>query len=263
MKRPLITLLTDFGSADHYVAAMKGVILSICPGAELVDITHEVQPFQIAEGAYLLAQAWKYFPAGSIHVVVVDPGVGSSRRAVLVEAGGHRFVGPDNGVFSLALDGVGSTAVRQLTETRYFRHPVSSTFHGRDIFAPVAGHVANGVAVAEFGPWAGEMVQLPATRPLRVSEREWVGAVLHVDRFGNIVTNLDWKSVPEIGVGNFVLKAGQYQIDRYAQNYASAEEGELFILRGSGDYLEISLRAGSARKDTGISVGDSVRLTLW
>jgi S-adenosyl-L-methionine hydrolase (adenosine-forming) len=138
MPRPIITLLTDFGTADHYAAAMKGVMMCICPDAHLLDISHLVTPFAIPEAAYTLAQSWRLFPKGTIHVVVVDPGVGSARRPILAEAGGHLFVAPDNGVLSMVLGAVPEYTVREITASEYFRQPVSQTFHGRDIFAPVA-----------------------------------------------------------------------------------------------------------------------------
>src|SRR5580698_10812564 len=138
MKRPLITLLSDFGVADHYVASMKGVILSICPNANLIDITHEVTPFAIPEAAYTLAQAWQCFPKGTIHLAVVDPGVGSTRRPIVAEVAGHRFVAPDNGLLSMVLLARPRPRVREITAARYFRQPISNTFHGRDIFAPAA-----------------------------------------------------------------------------------------------------------------------------
>src|SRR3569623_993574 len=151
MKRPIITLLTDFGTSDHYVAAMKGVILGICPQAELIDITHDITPYAIAEGAYTLAQAWRCFPRGTTHLAVVDPGVGTERRAILAEEDGHRFVAPDNGLLSFILAAHPAATVRENSESRFFRDSVSSTFHGRDIFAPVSAHLARGIAPEQLG----------------------------------------------------------------------------------------------------------------
>ena len=153
MKPTVITLLTDFGSADHYAGAMKGVLLGICPDAQLVDISHEITPYAIAEAAFSLAQAWTCFPEGTVHLIVVDPGVGSSRRPILAEAAGHCFVAPDNGVLTMLYDAAPAHAVREITASRYFRQPVSRTFHGRDIFAPVAAPLANGLAAAERLPF--------------------------------------------------------------------------------------------------------------
>src|SRR5436305_5707584 len=151
MNRPILTLTTDFGLSDHYVGTMKGVILGICPQAQIVDVSHEVTPFEAAEGAFIVAQAYRYFPSRTIHVVVVDPGVGSARRPILVEAGGHYFIAPDNGVLTMVLDSHPGYSARHLTAREYFRGMVSQTFHGRDIFAPVAGHLALGVPPANFG----------------------------------------------------------------------------------------------------------------
>src|SRR5579863_1874272 len=165
MKRPVITLLTDFGSADHYAGAMKGVMLGICPDAQLVDISHEIAPYAITEAALTLSLAWTCFPEGTVHLVVVDPGVGSARRPIAVAAAGHYFVAPDNGVLTILYDAVGVREVREITASRYFRRPVSRTFHGRDIFAPVAAHLANGLAPAEFGDAIEDYVQLGFAKP--------------------------------------------------------------------------------------------------
>src|SRR5947209_1391500 len=152
MKARAITLLTDFGSADYYVAAMKGVILGIHPEAQLVDISHEITPFGIPQAAFVLSQAWQHFPKGTVHLIVVDPGVGSERRPILAEAGGQRFVAPDNGVLTMALESLGGgPAMHEITNDQFFRKPTSRTFHGRDIFAPVAAHLANGTRLDEFG----------------------------------------------------------------------------------------------------------------
>src|SRR5690348_2761518 len=166
MPRPIVTLTTDFGLADHFVGTMKGVILGICPQAQIVDISHEVAPFAIAEGAYLVAQAYRYFPKKTVHVVVVDPGVGSGRRAILVEAAGQFFVAPDNGVLSM-IYARERHRVRAITNGRYFLKPVSQTFHGRDIFAPVAAHLAAGVSAAKIGKAVTGHIQLGFAKPVR------------------------------------------------------------------------------------------------
>src|SRR5579862_4476446 len=151
MRDPLITLTTDFGLSDHYVAAMKGVILGICPRAQIVDISHTVSPFEIAEGAYVIAQAYPCFPEKTVHVVVVDPGVGSARRPILLEAAGQYFVAPDNGVLAMVYSASDQYKVRLISNEKLFRHPVSRTFHGRDIFSPVASHLAAGVPPPHIG----------------------------------------------------------------------------------------------------------------
>jgi hypothetical protein len=247
-RRPIVTLLTDFGTSDHYVAAMKGVIMGICPEARLVDITHGVGPYAIAEAGFTLSQAWSCFPAGTIHLVVVDPGVGSARRPVVVEAASHYFVGPDNGVFSMVYRAVPTHVVREISATRYFRHPVSATFHGRDIFAPVAAHLANGVAPAEFGERLTDYCDpgVPA------------GSVLHVDRFGNIVTSFLAANSKQ----PFTLRIGQHAISRLASNYAEMAPGELFVIEGSAGFLEVCMNQGNAAELLSVTAGTPVDLRL-
>src|SRR5580693_4007821 len=198
MPAPLITLTTDFGVSDHYVGAMKGVILSICPRAQIVDICHDVTPFQIAEGAYVIAQAYDCFPKKTVHLVVVDPGVGTARRPILVEAAGQYFVGPDNGVLSMVYSS-GKHKVRLISNDLYFRQPVSATFHGRDIFAPVAAHVAAGIPPSRMGKPIDDYLRPEFAKPRRSGERTWSGSVLKIDRFGNVVTNFHVRDFPELG----------------------------------------------------------------
>jgi S-adenosylmethionine hydrolase len=197
MRQPILTLTTDFGASDHYVGAMKGVILSICPRAQIVDICHDVTPFQIAEGAYVIAQAYDCFPKKTVHVVVVDPGVGTARRPILVEAAGQYFVGPDNGVLSMVFSR-DKHKVRLIANDRYFRQPVSATFHGRDIFAPVAAHVAAGVPPSRMGKPIEDYLRPEFAKPRRSGERTWSGSILKIDRFGNIVTNFHVRDFPDL-----------------------------------------------------------------
>jgi S-adenosyl-L-methionine hydrolase (adenosine-forming) len=262
MNRPVITLLTDFGTTDHYVATMKGVILGICPDAQLVDITHQIPPYQILEAAFTLSQAWPYFPPGTIHLTVVDPGVGSSRRPLLAEAGGHLFVAPDNGVLTLVRKATGILITRELTAERFFRHPVSRTFHGRDIFAPVAAHLATGVPPAEFGSEVYNPVILPAGEPVETSPGVWTGTILHVDHFGNIVTNFPAKLSSELVDFKFEVRLGQYGVSRHFQDYSTSKVGELFLIPGSSGYLEISARQANAASRLGISIADTLTLRL-
>jgi hypothetical protein len=233
----MVTLLTDFGLRDHYVGAMKGVIARISPQAQVVDITHEVEPFSIAQGGYLLSQAWCWFPERTVHVAVVDPGVGGSRRAIVAEAQGHRFVLPDNGLLSLA--GVETPVVREISNEALTLHPVSRTFHGRDIFAPVAAHLAAGLAFEHVGPLVDDWVRFPLSGH----------QVLHIDRFGNVITSLRTAAALEI--------CGE-RIDLYASNYSSAPSGRLFLITGSGGYIEISKREASAAARLGCRVGDAI-----
>jgi hypothetical protein len=263
VKRPIITLLTDFGLTDHYVGAIKGVILGLCPEAQLVDISHEITPYAIAEGAFTLSQAWRCFPEETVHLVVVDPGVGSARRPILVEAAGHRFVAPDNGVLTMLYDAVPEYEVREITETRYFRQPMSRTFHGRDIFAPVAAKIANGLAPAEIGGRIDDPIRLDFAKPRAAGPKTWLATILKADRFGNLVTNLDSETwLPRLSNDPFEMRAGQNPISRIASNYAEMESGAPFVIAGSAGFLEISMNQNSAAETTGLRPGDAVELRL-
>jgi S-adenosylmethionine hydrolase len=248
MAEPLLTLTTDFGLADHYVGVMKGVILEICPRAQIVDISHRVTPFAIAEGAYLIAQSYPWFPKNTVHVAVVDPGVGSERRAILVEAAGQYFVGPDNGVFSMVTAREKHKA-RAITNDRYFRRPVSRTFQGRDVFAPVGAHLAAGVPASRMGKIWPDAVLAGLNRP----------QVLHVDRFGNIVTNLP---AEDLGIKRISLKIGGATVSRVASHYAEMAPGRLFLIEGSSGYIEVSMNRGSAAERIGCRAGDMVQMKL-
>jgi hypothetical protein len=266
MKRPVITLLTDFGSRDHYVGALKGVMLGICPDAQLVDICHEITPYAIAEAAFTLCQASTCFPEGTVHLVVVDPGVGSARRPILVEAAGQWFVGPDNGVLTMLYDRVPHHEVREISASRYFRQPVSRTFHGRDIFAPVAAQVANGVGAMAFGERIGDYLRLSFARPVQTGPETWAGQVLKVDHFGNLITNFDIESWTARANRPFEMKVGWCEVSRMAVNYAGMDAGEdtgvLFLIAGSSGFLEISEKQGSAAKTAGAKPGDALEMRL-
>jgi S-adenosylmethionine hydrolase len=259
MPKPIITLTTDFGHSDHYVGTMKGVILGICPQAQIVDISHEVAAFAIAEGAYLISQAYRYFPKKTVHVVVVDPGVGSERRPVVAEAAGQLFVAPDNGVLGMIYEREKSK-VRAITNRRYFLEPVSRTFHGRDIFAPVGAHVARGVNAARFGRPIKDFVQGDFAKPEQTGERTWRGRILRIDRFGNVVTNFLAREFPALANGKFQFVIGSHRIGRLALNYAERKPGELFVIVGSGGYAEISVNQGSAAQMIGCGPGARVEL---
>ena len=250
MKRPLITLLTDFGAQDHYVAAMKGVILGICPQAVIVDISHEISPFQIASGAYTLAQAALAFPPGTIHVAVVDPGVGSPRRAIAARANRQIFLGPDNGLLSMAF-GTSRATVVEITNRKLFRVPVSSTFHGRDIFAPVAAHLATGLRWSQLGPRLDDWHRGDFLLPQQTGSANWTGSVLSIDHFGNIITNFPWMEFGGVFREGFQLKFGRVRIEASSAIYEDAPAETLFILCGSSGFAEISLRQGSAAKKIG------------
>jgi S-adenosylmethionine hydrolase len=262
MKRPVITLLTDFGCADHYAAAMKGVMLGICPNAQLVDISHEIPPYAITEAAFTLVQSWRYFPKGTVHLVVVDPGVGSARRPILIEAGGHRFVAPDNGVLTMLFDSEASHKAREITASRYFRQPVSQTFHGRDVFAPVAAHLAMGVAPARFGKRIGDYVRLDFARPARTAPKQWTGVILKIDRFGNLITNFASEVSKRLAREPFEIRIGTHCVSVLASNYAEMRAGELFVIAGSAGFLEVSMNQASAAASIGVQPGGSVNLRL-
>ena len=239
----VITLLTDFGTADYFVGAVKGAILSVNSRAVIVDLTHEIPPQDIEAGAFTLLAAYKTFPAGTIHVGVVDPGVGSERRPIIVRANEQFFVGPDNGLFTYICDREPSHRVVNVTSERYFRPSVSSTFHGRDIFAPVAAALSNGVALEEFGAEIDDAVRLPSLEtPLRI---------IHIDRFGNCVTNI--RRDP----GKSLVVNGQ-RISEVRRFYGEGDDESLFAIWGSAGFLEISVNGGSAAKRLGAKRGDPV-----
>lgn len=262
MPRRIITLTTDFGTSDHFVGAMKGVILGIQPTAQIVDITHEIRPFDITDGAFTIAQAYRYFPKRSIHVVVVDPGVGSTRRPLLAENAGHYFIAPDNGVLSMAVAGE-KARVRHITNERYFLHPLSRTFHGRDVFAPAAAHLASGVPPARFGKLIDDYIRLNFDQPTRSGKGVWTGTVLKVDRFGNLITNLHVDELPGVKTKPFQLKIGMQTISRLALTFTECEPGEVFVIVGSSGYLEVASNQGSAAQTLGCGAGSPVELTIF
>lgn len=261
MPHPILTLTTDFGLSDHYVGAMKGVILGICPQARIVDITHEIGAYQIPEGAFAIAQASRCFPKGTVHVVVVDPGVGTARRPILLEAAGQRFVAPDNGVLSM-IYGREKSRIRLISNDKYFRKPVSATFHGRDIFSPVAAHVAAGVPPSKMGKVIDDYLRPAFQQPVQVGKRRWNGHAIRVDRFGNIITNFHADDFPGLERRHFAFAVGAEQIAALARNYAEAGPGELFAIVGSSGYYEISKNQASAAKALGCAAGAPVELTL-
>jgi hypothetical protein len=245
MPTPILTLTTDFGLSDHYVGSMKGVILGICPSARIVDISHLVTPYAIAEGAFLIAESYSAFPRGTVHVVVVDPGVGSARRPILVKAAGQYFIAPDNGVLGMIFARE-KHKVRVISNQRYFRHPVSKTFHGRDIFAPVAAHLASGVAPSKIGPVIADYVRPPFEKP---------GMILKIDRFGNVITNFRVDAAAQLTIG-------KTKVSRMVRNYTEARPGELVMIVGSSGYLEVSINQGSAAEKLGCHSGDPCQIRV-
>ena len=263
--RPIITLTTDFGLNDHFVGTMKGVILDIVPEAEIIDICHAVQAFDILDGALALAQSYAYFPTRTVHLVVVDPGVGSARRPIVASSEKYNFVAPDNGVLSLMYAREERLSVRHITSEHYFLQPLSNTFHGRDIFAPVAAYLAKGVDHEKFGDEVTDYVRFNAPKPKSVDANTLRGVVLRVDRFGNLITNFAPQDVPALfaeQVPAFKLTVGKCETSSLRSNYAEGAPGEVFGILGSMGYLEIAANRGSAAQIAGAGKGAEVRLSL-
>ena len=251
----IVTLLTDFGTKDWYVGAVKGVLLSRCPSCCLVDITHEVPPGQIFTAAYVLAEAYGYFPLRSVHLAVVDPGVGGSRRPVVVEAGGHWFVGPDNGLFGPILEREKGGVVRAIEKEDLFLHPVSATFHGRDLFAPVAAHIACGGDTRGLGPEIADWVRLEVPKPL-FQGGEVAGVIVHVDRFGNGISNFSGEELARHLSGDPVeVLVGDHRLEGIHSSYVDVPSGRALALIGSSGFLEISVNGGSAATELGLVPG--------
>jgi S-adenosylmethionine hydrolase len=253
---PIITLTTDFGLRDPFVGVMKGVILAICPTARLVDLTHEIAPQDVLGGALALESSVHFFPPGTIHLAVVDPGVGSARRGLALRAGDYGFVGPDNGLFTAALGEGGWSAV-SLERPAYRLAPVSPTFHGRDIFAPAAAHLASGVALERLGPPVTDPVCL-AWPGCRAEGSGWVGEVIGADRFGNLITSLTAARLE--GTSGWVVEIGGRSLGNLAGCYADGPEGAPAALIGSSGRLEVFVRNGSARALLGAERGMPVRV---
>ena len=254
----LITLTTDFGLADSYVGAMKGVILGIDPTATIVDISHDIAPQDVREAAYVVYTAYPYFPPDTVHIVVVDLGVGSRRRAIALRAAQACFVTPDNGVLSYVLAREGMREAVSLTNPRYHRRTVSHTFHGRDIFAPVAAHLARGVPLTELGEPLTEIVTFSLPQPQVLPGGEVIGHVLHIDCFGNLI--LDVKEGDCILDRQIVLEVAGRRIQDLGRTFTDVPAGELVAYIGSSSHLEIALREGNAAQLLGMERGDSILL---
>ena len=254
----IITLLTDFGTSDAYVAAMKGVILSLSPKAELVDACHDIAPQDIQAAAWTLGQYWSFYPAGTMHVGVVDPGVGTSRDILLVLADEHLFLAPDNGLLSFVLKHAKSVRLRKLKPDVHRRGEISATFHGRDIFAYAAGLLAAGRAdVPTLSDETSSMV-VPSWAVVREDHGCLLGEVVHVDHFGNLITNITRRQVAELCGGSVAISAGTFDHIPLKRAYGEASPGELIALFGSSDTLEIAIAGGSAATKTGLPRGATV-----
>jgi S-adenosylmethionine hydrolase len=245
MARPVIALLTDFGTRDHYAGTMKGVALGICPDATLVDITHDIAAHDVLGGALELAAAYKYFPAATVFLVVVDPGVGSKRRGLAAEAGDYKFVAPDNGVLTAVFDEHPPRKVVELSERKYARPTVSRTFEGRDRFAPGAAWLAKGIDLGALGRPASGIHRLDIPKPA-VDDERIVGEVLRVDRFGNLVTNIDRRTFDRLAGGAVDIQIGSHAVPKMVSTYADAPAGEVCALFGSTEHLEVAANGASA-----------------
>jgi S-adenosylmethionine hydrolase len=262
MARPVVAFLSDFGTRDHYAGAMKGVVLGVCPDATLVDIGHDIPAHDVAAGAFELAACYRYFPPGTIFLVVVDPGVGSSRRGIAAECGDCKFVAPDNGVLSAVFRDTPPKKVVELTERKYARATVSRTFEGRDRFAPAAGWLAKGIPLTSLGKSIANyhVIELPAPT---IGHGEITGEIVRVDRFGNLISNIDHRMFAQLADrGSLVMTAGDRDVRRLVATYAEASRGELCALFGSTGHLEIAVNAGNAAEMLGLSRGAKVRVRL-
>jgi hypothetical protein len=264
----LITLTTDFGLQDGFVGMMKGVILSINPHATIVDITHDIAPQRIEQGAFLFASAVKYFPANAIHVVVVDPGVGGARRPIALQCGETFFVAPDNGVLTRAIDNYQLSIVNSeiravhLTNSAYWLPRVSATFHGRDIFAPVAAHLSLGVPLAALGDLIDDWVILSAHVNATRRGDEIVGRVVHIDRFGNALTNIGEELLAGMDRARVIVRVGAHTLRGIRATYSSVAPGDALALISSAWQMEIAVREGNAAHALAIHLGDEVVVTV-
>jgi len=262
---PLVTLLSDFGLKDPYVAEMKAVVSTISPEARIVDISHSIDKFDIRMGAFVLASARRYFPKGTIHVAVVDPSVGTKRRALLVETKRAFYVGPDNGLLMLAAQKEGIRHVYSITNPKLMLPSVASTFHGRDVFAPAAAYLANGTAPTEFGPEISDFMVPRFAKPVLKTDG-LVGEVLHIDDFGNIITNIMSKDLEKIRVKpknllSIKMKKRSWKI-RFCTAYGDVATKTVLVLIGSHDFLEIAVNQGNASKKFNVKVSDAVAVSL-
>ena len=254
----IITLLSDFGLRDYFVGAVKGVILSLNPDVTFVDISHQIPPQDVFTGGFTLGQAYSYFPLGTIHLAVVDPGVGTARKALAASAGGHFFVAPDNGILTYVMQASEDFTAYEITADHYFRKPVSATFQGRDIFAPIAAWISRGIPLHQLGPVRQAPVRLQIPVLKRVRDALIQGIILAVDQFGNLITNLK----PEDVSIPFKILAGQKEITGFRKTYAEGTPGEIIVVPGSTGYLEIALKGGSAAAALSLKAGSPIGVVL-
>ena len=264
----IITLLTDFGTKDEYVGVMKGVILSINPSAVIVDVTHHIGPQNVVQASYMVQATYPYFPKGTVHIVVVDPGVGSDRSILAVKAAGQIFVAPDNGVLTALMDSVETETIVRVENTRYFLTPVSHTFHGRDIFAPVGAYLAKGARIQSLGTimrhTQPNRLRLP--QPQISASRELIGTIIAIDRFGNLMTNIDSAILEKFCrpslKNRLYIRIGEHEITGLSPNYSSVPPEHPLAVMGSRGFLEIGVNCGSARETFNAGIGEPVKLVL-
>jgi S-adenosylmethionine hydrolase len=265
-RRQVVTLTTDFGLGDHFVGVIKGVILNINPEVQIVDLSHQVSSYDIFDAAFSLAQSYRFFPSDTIHLVVVDPGVGTARRPILARTMAHKFVAPDNGVLSLVYEREqDALQVRHVTADHYFLNPVSNTFHGRDIFAPIVGWLSKGVEVEKFGDPITDFAKFTPPKPKKVSDNLIKGTVLKIDKFGNIITNLSPEDVPRLFSENppaFKIIVNQQEITRLNLAYSMGKPSEIFAIVGSSGFLEICTNRGSAAKTLNAARGAEIGVMI-
>lgn len=255
----VVTMTTDFGTRDYYVGTMKGVLLRLNPDLRIVDLTHDIEKQDIVEAAIVLRSSRRFFPDGTIHIAVVDPGVGGPQRPLLIESAGQFFIGPDNGIFSHVLEA--GYRAWELVDEAYRLALVSDTFHGRDVFAPAAAHLSLGVSPDAFGPSVSDLARIQARQPMQFTDRI-VGEVIHVDSFGNLITNVPKSLVATFGPGEEVrIKLSGRTIETTSRTYSSVKSGHLVALFGSTDLLEIAVRDGNAHRKLGVGRGDPVVVT--
>ena len=262
---PIITFTSDFGTREYYVGAVHGAILSVCPRARIVDISHELTPHGILEGAFTLLGAYACYPANTVHLAVVDPGVGSSRKGIIVCTDRYRLVGPDNGIFSLIYQREKVGKVVSIESDAYFRKPVSPTFHGRDIFGPVAAQLACETDVSEFGPEVQDYQRIEIPSPRKVGKTRLEGAILRIDRFGNAITNISPEDIRSLFAGEARPRsffAGGQEITAHYRYYAQAERDEVFSLLGSSGYYEIAAQGTSAARLLNLAEGARVEVEV-
>ncbi|MGH9430120.1 MAG: SAM hydrolase/SAM-dependent halogenase family protein [Terriglobia bacterium] len=260
-----ITLTTDFGLSDHFVGTMKGVILNINPAARIIDISHQINSHDVFDGAFTLLQAYRYFPSGAIHMAIVDPGVGSARRPIIARSGRYTFVAPDNGVLSLIYEEEETVEVREITASHYFLSPLSHTFHGRDVFSPIAAWLSKGVEPAKFGEPITNFVRFSSPKPKPLGDHRFQGVVLKIDKFGNLITNFCTRQFPALLEKNppvLKMSIGQHEITKLSLSFTDGQPNELLAMVGSSGFIEISTNRGSAAELVQAGRGAEILLTL-